>query len=89
MRLSEQDRKAIVEEAERAGINAVFVFGSSLLDASEPNDIDVAVEGVPRGAFFRFYAALSRRLSKPLDVVDLDNRNSVTDLIAREVVRIE
>ena len=47
MKLSEQDRKAILEEAARAGINAVFVFGSSLRSDTEANDIDVAVRGVP------------------------------------------
>ena len=88
MRLSEEDRLAIVEEARRAGIESVFVFGSVLDDDVEPRDIDVAVEGVPRGALFRFHAALSRRLSKPLDVVDLRQRNPLTRLVARKAVRL-
>lgn len=89
MKLKPEERRAIVEEARRAGIGAVYAFGSVLAETREPNDIDVAVEGVPEGALFRFYAALSRRLSKPLDVVDLGQRNSVTDLIAAEAVRID
>ena len=90
MTLSKADQDAITEEARRAGIGAVYVFGSVLAESGgEPNDIDVAVREVPPGAFFRFYAALSRRLSKPLDVVDLGQRNAVTDLIAKEAVRID
>lgn len=89
MKLNEEDRRAIIEEARRAGISAVYVFGSVLSDDAEPQDIDVAVEGVPQGAFFRFYATLSRRLSRPVDVVNLGQRNAVTELIAEEAVRID
>lgn len=88
MQLSDRDREIIVEEARRAGIRSVYVFGSTLSATGVPRDIDIAVKGVPRGAFFRFYAALSRRLSLPLDVVDLGQRNAVTRLIARDAVRI-
>lgn len=89
MQLKEQERRAIIEEASRAGIRAVYVFGSVLQEEGEPHDIDVAVDGVPRGALFRFYASLARRLSKPLDVVDLRQKNEVTDLIARSAVRLQ
>ena len=89
MRLSDEEKQVIVEEARRAGILAVYVFGSVLTDEGEPRDIDVAVRGVPAGALFRFYAALSRRVSKPLDVVDLGQENAVTRLIEREAVRID
>lgn len=88
MQLSEHDREAILEEARHAGIRSVYVFGSVLNDTGHPRDIDVAVKGVPRGALFRFYAALSRRLSVPLDVVDLGRRNAVTRLIERDAVRL-
>lgn len=88
MHLSEHDREAILEEARHAGIRSVYVFGSVLSDKGKPHDIDIAVKGVPRGALFRFYASLSRRLSMPLDVVDLGQRNAVTRLIERDAVRI-
>ena len=88
MNLCDSDRKAILEEAKRAGIGVVYVFGSVLLETGEPRDIDIAVKEVPGVAFFRFYAALSRRLSRPLDVIDLDQQNAVTNLILREAVRL-
>ena len=88
MNLSERDRQEIISAARAAGIRSVYLFGSVLADDGEPSDIDVAVEGVPRGVFFRFCATLLRRLSKPVDIVDLDDRNPVTDLIGKEAVRI-
>lgn len=89
MKLKDEDRSAIVHEARRVGIESVYVFGSVLSDDAEPNDIDVAVRGVPSGTFFRFYAALMRRLSMSVDVVDLDQHNAVTELIAKDAVRID
>ena len=78
----------IIAAARAAGIRSVYIFGSVLAEARDPADIDVAVKGVPPGTFFRFCATLLRRLSKPVDVVDLDERNPVTDLIAKEAVKI-
>ncbi len=88
MKLSEADRREIIAAAKAAGIRSVYVFGSALDEQREPRDIDVAVEGVPPGVFFRFYANLLRRLSKPVDIVDLDVRNPVTELIAKDSVKI-
>ena len=88
MNLSEKDRTEIIAAAKAAGIRTVYIFGSVLAGGREPTDIDVAVEGVPPGVFFRFCATLLRRLSKPVDVVDLDERNPVTELIAEEAVKI-
>jgi predicted nucleotidyltransferase len=88
MKLDEKDRQQIVSAAKAIGVRAVYVFGSVLDDAAEPQDIDLAVEGVPPGMFFRFYGRLMRSLSKPVDLVDLDCRNAVTDLIAKDAVKI-
>lgn len=88
MRLAEKDLPEIKAAADATGIRSVYVFGSVLNEDAEPKDIDIAVEGVPRGVFFRFYAMLMRRLSKPVDIVDLDVRNQVTNLIARDAVKI-
>lgn len=88
MNLCESDKKAIIDEARKAGIGAVYLFGSSLRDVETPGDIDIAVKDVPSGVFFRFYAMLSRRLSRPVDVVDLDQHNPVTNLISQEAVRL-
>ena len=88
MKLDEKDRQQIVSAAKAIGVRAVYVFGSVLDDAAEPQDIDLAVEGVPPGMFFRFYGRLMRSLSKPVDLVDLDCRNAVTELIAKDAVKI-
>jgi predicted nucleotidyltransferase len=88
VKLQEQDRLEIIRAAESVGIRSVYIFGSVLDDTADPRDIDVAVKGVPPGVFFRFYGRLMRRLSKPVDVVDLDYPTEVTKLIARRAVKI-
>lgn len=86
--VAEEDLEAIAEAAARFGIGAVYLFGSSIRETATPADIDIAVEGVPPGVFFKFYGQLSKRLSRPIDVVDLGARNAVTRLIAQEVVKV-
>lgn len=88
MHLSESDRQEIMEAAKASGIRSVYVFGSVLNSDVEPADIDIPVEGVALGVLFRFYADIMRRLSKPVDLVDLDVRSPVTELIARHAVKI-
>ena len=88
MYLTEKELGEIRSLAQSMGIRSVYVFGSALKDEGEPADIDIAIKGVPRGVLFKFDAKLSRLFSKPVDLVDLDVRNPVTDLIARDAVKI-
>ncbi len=87
MKLTEQERMVITEGARQFGVGAVYVFGSSL-ESEDPEDLDLAVQGAPPGAFFKFHGWISRRLSRPVDLVDLAADNPVTRLIAREAVQI-
>lgn len=88
MNISTHDMETIRGAAERFGVGAVYVFGSSLATEGEARDIDLAVAGVPPGVFFKFYGSLLRRLSREVDVVDLTADSLVTRLIAREAVKI-
>ena len=56
--LSERDRLSIVELAEKYHAKRVLLFGSSAQPNREARDIDIAVEGIPPGEFFRFYGDL-------------------------------
>ena len=82
--LLETDRSAIVEVANRYGVRQVLLFGSSLDQDKDTTDIDIAVDGIAPGLFFKFYGELIFKLSKPLDVVDLSMNNSFTDVIRKE-----
>jgi len=88
MHLTEDQLEAIRKLARASGVRAVYLFGSVLDDSVEPADIDIAVEGAPAEAFFRFYAKLESLFSKPVDLVDLDSHTHVTDLIARRALKI-
>ena len=87
MKLTEQERTVITQGAKQFGVGAVYVFGSSL-ESEDPEDLDLAVQRVPPGVFFKFHSWVSRRLSRPMDMVDLAADNPVTRLIAREAVQI-
>ena len=54
-----------------------YLFWSSLDSDSEPNDIDLVVEGIRPEFFLKFYGELLRNLSKPVDLVDLSRKSSL------------
>lgn len=79
--MSEQQQRAPVRvDLERAieylksvGCTEVFVFGSAARgDYREDSDLDIAVRGIPPERFFAIYGELMTRLSRPIDLVDLD-----------------
>ena len=82
--LTEQDKVAIIETASQYGAHRVLLFGSSMESHQEGKDIDIAVEGIPPGDFFKFYGDLILKVSKPLDVVDLSQDNLFTQIVWQE-----
>jgi predicted nucleotidyltransferase len=64
-------------------VKAVWLFGSALEEGAEPQDIDLAVEGLPADKFFKFYASLFMALPKPVDLVDL-SQNTPIDALVRD-----
>ena len=84
--IAEADRKTITEIAREYKVGKVVLFGSSLREGREPNDIDLGVKGIEPRLFFRFYGELLMRLSKPVDVVDLAYRSRFTELVERDGV---
>lgn len=58
----------------RYGTRRVYLFGSLAKDESSPGaDIDLAVQGVPPGLFFRLLGDLMMESSIPVDVIDFDD----------------
>lgn len=73
MPLSRKEKDTIIDIAEEYGAKRLWLFGS-MLDphpSIEPNDIDLAVEGVCPEKFYSFYGELLMRLPKPVDLVDM------------------
>ena len=85
--LSEADRKAVIECAGKYRVSSVYVFGSSL-GLGKANDIDLGVEGIKPGLFFRFYGDLIGKLSKPVDLVDLSDGSRFSRIVLKEGVKV-
>ena len=86
--LSETDRRALRDVAKRFGEPKLYLFGSSLDPNREPQDIDLGVEGLAPERFYRFYSEIDNAVSRPVDLVDLRDRNKFTELIRRLGVRV-
>ena len=84
--IATKDRDTITEVAREYGAAKVVLFGSSLAEDREPNDIDLGVSGIEPRLFFRFYGELMMRLPKPIDIIDLAYRSRFTELVERDGV---
>ena len=75
MRLTEGIRyttryERAVEYLKSVGCSEIFVFGSTARgDFEDDSDLDIAI---PADQFFSIYGELMMRLSRPVDLVDLD-----------------
>ena len=86
--ISVQDKKTIINLADKYKITRLLLFGSSLDSNREANDIDLAVEGLPENLFFKFYSELIFNLSKPVDLVDIGKKSRFRDMIVKESVKL-
>ncbi|MBN2856909.1 MAG: nucleotidyltransferase domain-containing protein [Candidatus Delongbacteria bacterium] len=74
--------------ADKFKVSEVYLFGSSVLDYEKAHDIDIGIKGLKPGRFFEFYGKLFMNLSKPVDLVDMDEENSINRIILEEGERI-
>lgn len=69
----QDDLERAIEYLKSVGCSEIFVFGSTARgDYGENSDLDMAVRGIPADRFFAVYGELMTRLSRPVDLVDLD-----------------
>jgi predicted nucleotidyltransferase len=67
------DLERAVEYLKSVGCSEIFVFGSTARgDYGDDSDLDIAVRGIPTDQFFAVYGQLMTRLSRSVDLVDLD-----------------
>lgn len=81
--ISGADRSRIIAIAKKYGVSRVLAFGSSAA-GTEGRDIDLAVAGWHLSRFFAFYGELLFSLSKPVDLVDLENPSPFARLVGAE-----
>jgi len=82
----EQEIREAVEILRNYGAKKVVLFGSAAR-SQEPQDLDLACEGLPPERFFEALGKLLSTLSVPVDLVDLKGlRRSLRERITREGV---
>ena len=82
--ISKEDKCRLVKIANRYDVSKIYLFGSNLDPEREPNDIDLAVEGISDSLFFKFYSELIFSLSKPVDLVDLKKKSLLNKIVKSE-----
>lgn len=86
--LSYDNKSRIQEIAIKYNVNKIYLFGSCIRSFREPNDIDLAVEGIEDRLFFKFYGELILNLSKPVDVINLKEKSMFNNIIKTKGVLI-
>jgi len=86
--INKKDEEIIITFAKKFDVKEIYLFGSSLDQEHEAKDIDLAVRGIAPDLFFDFYGKLLRRLSKPLDIINLSNPSRLTKFIEAQAVKI-
>ena len=68
-----------------SGAAEVYAFGSAAHgEARDDSDIDLAVRGLAPQLFFRAMSAAAFAVSRPIDLIDLDEHNPFTDYLLRK-----
>jgi predicted nucleotidyltransferase len=86
--MTEEDKKVILECAQKYNVSSIILFGSSVKKDKESRDIDIGVKGLEPQLFFKFYAELFKRLPRPVDLVDLSRKSLFNDLVEEDGVKI-
>ncbi|MCD6117083.1 nucleotidyltransferase domain-containing protein [bacterium] len=86
--ISEKDKKAILDLAQKYKVKRVVLFGSGSKLSDKNHDIDLAVEGLPDKEFFKFYSELIFSLSQPVDLVDISKKTKFSTILTSEGIQI-
>ena len=69
----------------QAGAKEIFLFGSAARGNDRPeSDLDLAVRGLPPERFFAAMSAITFAISRPFDLVDLDEKDPFTSYLEME-----
>ena len=86
--ISNKDKEIIFAYAKMFNVQELYLFGSSVVNDKDANDIDLAVRGISPALFFDFYGKLLRYLSKPVDLIDLSKKTKFSELVKKQAVKI-
>ncbi|MEW6102368.1 MAG: hypothetical protein AB1630_00890 [bacterium] len=74
--------------AKKYNVSSIILFGSSIKEDKEFDDIDIAVKGIEPRLFFKFYVELFQSLSKPVDLLDLSKKSLFNELVEETGIKI-
>ena len=86
--IKENDKEIILKYAKQYKVSTIFLFGSSVEIDENANDIDIAVKGIDKKLFFKFYTELYKHLSKPVDLIDLSRKSLFNEIIEETGIKI-
>lgn len=86
--ITEDEKDIILGFAKKYNVSSVLLFGSSLEEENQANDIDLGVKGIDKKVFFKFYAELVKHLSKPVDLIDLSQKSLFNNIVEETGVKI-
>lgn len=82
---TKRDVEAAAKILLAAGATEVFVFGSLAQGKARPeSDLDIAVRGLPPERFFKAMSEVTFAVSRPFDLIDLDEENPFTEYLEKE-----
>ena len=84
------DLKLAIQILKTQGCHKIFLFGSLVHnDFTQDSDIDIAVDGLPKGSYFSILGKLIMNLEHPVDLIDLSHQNRFVELIKNgELIRV-
>lgn len=86
--ITEHEKDIILRCARKYDVSSVLLFGSSLEDEENADDIDLAVRGIDKKLFFKFYGELVKHLSRPVDLVDLSRKSLFNNIVEETGVKL-
>lgn len=81
----QQDIELAIKILQEAGAQEVFIFGSASRGTERPeSDVDLAVRGLPAERFYEAVGKVILSISRPFDLIDLDERSEFTEYLERK-----
>ena len=81
----QEDVRRAAEILKQAGCTGIFLFGSAAKGrVGHRSDIELAIQGCPKGSFFRLLGKLLLELDHPVDLVNLDSQDAFAPYLEEE-----
>lgn len=86
----QRDISLAVRILKEAGCTGVFLFGSAAKRrVGHGSDIDLAIQGCPKGRFFHLLGKLLLELDHSVDLVNLDSQDAFAQYLQEEGELVE